>query len=57
MGISELELRRSEKPKTRHIAALHEAKVNHKEFLFVKEDAESYTFYHIKTAKKFVLRR
>ena len=57
MEITELELRRPKKPGIRHILALHEDGLNHKAFLFIKEDAESYTFYHIQTTNKFVLRR
>lgn len=43
--------------KIRHIAILDDYKHNPDEFLFLSEDAESYTFYHIRTGKKITLRR
>lgn len=43
--------------KIRHIAFLDDYGYDYKEFLFVKKDAESYTFYHIPTAKEVTLRR
>ena len=43
--------------KIRHIALLDDYGYDHREFLFIKEDAESYTFYHVPKDKEIVLRR
>ena len=41
----------------RHMVFLEEYGLNFKEFLFIKEDTESYTFYHVPKSKKVILRR
>lgn len=43
--------------KIRHIAFLNDYVYDYKEFLFIKKDAESYTFHHIPTGKEVTLRR
>lgn len=43
--------------KIRHIVLLNDYGYDYQEFLFVKKDAESYTFYHVPTNKEVTLRR
>ena len=43
--------------KIRHIVLLNDYGYYYQEFLFVKKDAESYTFHHIPTGKEVTLRR
>ena len=41
----------------RHIALLDDYKLNYNDYLFIKGDAESYTFLNKKSGKKICLRR
>lgn len=43
--------------KIRHIVLLDDYGYDYKDFLFIKKDAESYTFHHIPTGKEVTLRR
>ena len=43
--------------KIRRIVLLDDYGYDYKVFLFLKKDAESYTFYHVPTAKEVTLRR
>ena len=52
-----MDKRKLKELRIRHIVFMEEYGLNFKEFLFIKEDAESYTFYHVPKSKKVILRR
>ena len=52
-----MDQRKLKELKIRHVVFLEEYGLNFKDFLFIKEDAESYTFYYVPESKIVILRR